>query len=64
MTHNFRENFPWARFMQLGIGQLHLSPEQFWRSSPREIVSALGSPPQPKLLRQSLDDLMKDYPDS
>jgi uncharacterized phage protein (TIGR02216 family) len=50
--------------MHLGIGQLHLSPEQFWRSSPREIVSALGSPPQPKLLRQSLDDLMKEYPDA
>jgi uncharacterized phage protein (TIGR02216 family) len=57
------KKFPWGRFMQLGLGQLHLSPEQFWRSSPREIAAAFGSPPQPKMLRQSLDDLMKSYPD-
>jgi uncharacterized phage protein (TIGR02216 family) len=57
------QKFPWARFMQLGLGQLHLSPDQFWRSSPREIVSAFGSPPKPKLLRQSLDTMMETYPD-
>jgi uncharacterized phage protein (TIGR02216 family) len=56
--------FPWARFMQLGLGTLHLSPDQFWRSSPREIAAAFGSPPNPKMLRQSLHDLMKEYPDA
>jgi uncharacterized phage protein (TIGR02216 family) len=54
--------------MQLGIGRLHLSPDQFWRSTLRELVIAagltshgafLGSP----LLRQNLEDMMRSFPD-
>jgi uncharacterized phage protein (TIGR02216 family) len=54
--------FPWARIMQLGLGTLGLSPEQFWRSSPREIAAAFGCPPQP-MLRQNLQSMMENYPD-
>jgi len=55
--------FPWARFMRTGMGQLGLSPTEFWRSTPREITAAVGpAPPQP-LLRQNLLSLMELFPD-
>jgi uncharacterized phage protein (TIGR02216 family) len=58
--------FPWPEFMQMGLGILKLSPTEFWRSTPREISAAFGSPPKPtqsKVLRQSLDTMMKRFPD-
>jgi len=55
--------FPWARLMQLGLGRLRLPPEQFWRSTPRELIAALGLTPSRPLLRQDLLELMKAYPD-
>lgn len=57
------ETFPWQRMMQVGLGNLRLSPDQFWRSSPREIAAAWGVPPHPKLLRQDLNEMMEKYPD-
>ena len=54
--------FPWGPIMKLGLGHLRLSPDQFWRSTLREITSAVGVPPRP-LLRQNLDDLMEHFPD-
>ena len=60
--HSEKPMFPWARMMQLGLGQLRLSPAEFWRSTPREIAGAFGVPPSP-LLRQNLNDLMEQYPD-
>lgn len=48
--------------MQLGIGQLRLTPTEFWRSTLRELVSALGSPSGP-LQRQNLNELMRQWPD-
>jgi uncharacterized phage protein (TIGR02216 family) len=55
--------FPWARMMHVGLGQLHLAPAEFWRSTPREISRAFGPvPPQP-LLRQNLLSLMDEFPD-
>jgi uncharacterized phage protein (TIGR02216 family) len=58
-----KPTFPWARMMQLGLGQLRLSPAEFWRSTPREIAGAFGVPPPSPLLRQNLEDLMEQYPD-
>lgn len=52
--------------MQKGLGILRLSPTEFWRSTPREIASAFGSPPKPidaKLLRQNLDAMLERWPD-
>jgi uncharacterized phage protein (TIGR02216 family) len=49
-----KPTFPWAQLMRVGLGQLHLAPAEFWRSTPREIARACGpAPPQP-LLRQNL----------
>jgi uncharacterized phage protein (TIGR02216 family) len=57
--------FPWKEAIGFGLGVLKLSPEQFWRMTPRELSLALqaargrGAP----LDRASLQDLMKRYPD-
>ncbi len=58
--------FPWSNILQLGIGRLRLSPEQFWRSTLRELVLAAGLVPSPQvpLLRQSLFEMMENYPDA
>ena len=57
-----REKFPWARFMELGIGVLRLSPQDFWNATPREIVAAFGGT-APQLHRASFEGLMRRYPD-
>jgi uncharacterized phage protein (TIGR02216 family) len=48
--------------MQLGLGVLRLAPKDFWNSTPREIAAAFGGP-APALARDSLEELMKRYPD-
>jgi uncharacterized phage protein (TIGR02216 family) len=58
--------FPWAELMHKGLGLLHLSPQEFWRSTPREIARAFGAPSQPmnvEVLRQKLDEMREQYPD-
>jgi uncharacterized phage protein (TIGR02216 family) len=58
-----KSKFPWGRLMRFGLGTLHLSPKEFWRSTPRELAGAFGpAPPQP-LLRQNLNSLMEQFPD-
>lgn len=67
MTRNERkmQPFPWKQAIGFGLGVLRLSPEQFWRMTPRELACAIeavtgrGVP----LDRQAFDDLMKSYPD-
>jgi uncharacterized phage protein (TIGR02216 family) len=54
--------FPWASLMYFGLGVLRLSPDQFWRSTLRELQAARGSLPSP-LLRQNLNSLMQHFPD-
>ena len=56
------ERFPWARLMQLGLGVLRLSPNEFWNATPREIAAAFPAP-NPPLPRESFENLMKRYPD-
>jgi len=34
--------FDWATLMRLGLGRLHLHPDQFWDLSPRELMLMLG----------------------
>jgi uncharacterized phage protein (TIGR02216 family) len=61
------EKFPWAELMHKGIGRLQLSPQEFWRSTPREIAAAFGSASQPanaEMLRQKLDEMGEQYPDT
>jgi uncharacterized phage protein (TIGR02216 family) len=58
--------FPWAEAMQFGFGVLHLSPEAFWKMTPRELAQAIiavrGRAPAP-IERGDFDALMKAFPD-
>ncbi len=57
--------FPWPRVIGFGLGVLRLSPDAFWRMTPRELAHAIeavagrGEP----LAREELTALMKRYPD-
>jgi uncharacterized phage protein (TIGR02216 family) len=57
------ETFPWARLMQIGIGALGLSPEQFWRTTLREITAASGLAHSHQMSRPALERLMQQWPD-
>jgi uncharacterized phage protein (TIGR02216 family) len=58
--------FPWDEAMAFGFGVLRLSPEAFWRMTPRELAHAVagvrgrGTAP---LARGELDELIKRFPD-
>jgi uncharacterized phage protein (TIGR02216 family) len=58
-----RANFPWARLMQIGIGALHLSPEQFWKTTLKEITAASSPAQNPEMKREALEGLMQQWPD-
>ena len=36
--------FPWAHAMGFGFGVLRLSPDAFWRMTPRELAAAMRRP--------------------
>ena len=61
-----QETFPWRQAMAFGFGQLHLSPQDFWAMTPRELAAAVegvvGVLPTP-LDRAALDALMVRFPD-
>ena len=48
--------------MQLGLGVLRLSPQDFWRASPREIAAAFAAEPA-AIDRTSLEHLIARFPD-
>ena len=58
--------FPWKQVISIGLGTLRLSPDQFWRMTPRELALAIeavtGRSGEP-FARHALADLMKRYPD-
>jgi len=58
--------FPWAEVMRFGLGVLRLPPDQFWKTTPREMARAIeavtgrtGAP----LARAEFSALMNRYPD-
>lgn len=54
----------WAGLMRAGLGQLQLTPDQFWRLSPVELRIMLGAEAlTPPLTRLRLDELAAAYPD-
>jgi uncharacterized phage protein (TIGR02216 family) len=61
-----RPAFPWERVIGLGLGPLRLSPDAFWRMTPREFSFALralaGAASEP-LDRPSFDALRARFPD-
>ena len=57
--------FPWKQAIGFGLGVLRLSPEQFWRMTPRELAYAIETVTgrSAPLDRAGLAQLMKSYPD-
>ena len=58
--------FPWEGAMRFGLGVLRLSPESFWRMSPRELAAAFAAfrpsvGPAPG--RAGLEAMMQRFPD-
>jgi len=58
--------FPWRQAMAIGFGVLRLSPEAFWRMTPRELAAALDAlvpSPSSALDRAGFDALRGRFPD-
>lgn len=57
--------FPWKQAIGFGLGVLKLSPEQFWRMTPRELAYAIEAVTgrTVPLNRDGLAALMRRYPD-
>jgi len=57
--------FPWAQAIGFGLGVLRLSPEQFWRMTPRELACAIEAVTgrRAPLDRAGFAALMKRFPD-
>jgi uncharacterized phage protein (TIGR02216 family) len=58
--------FPWKDAIGFGLGVLRLSPEAFWRMTPRELAAAIEAVKGRTVTspdRAGLDDLMRRYPD-
>ena len=52
--------------MAFGLGGLRLSPEAFWRMTPRELAAAMGGSAPAHAMsfeRGALARLMRDFPD-
>jgi uncharacterized phage protein (TIGR02216 family) len=58
--------FPWEQAIGFGLGVLRLSPEAFWRMTPRELAYAIeavvGVRPRP-MDRARFADMMTRFPD-
>ncbi|MDC7788694.1 phage tail assembly chaperone [Rhodoplanes sp. TEM] len=58
--------FPWDEAIGLGLGVLRLTPEAFWKTTPRELalaLRALGIGASAPISRAAFDDLMRRHPD-
>jgi uncharacterized phage protein (TIGR02216 family) len=57
--------FPWKQAIGFGLGVLRLSPDDFWRMTPRELAYAIEivTGRTAPLDRGALTELMKRYPD-
>nr|WP_078059363.1 rcc01693 family protein [Tropicimonas marinistellae] len=54
----------WAGLMRLGLCQLGLAPEVFWRLTPVELLVMLGmETTQAPITRARLEELARAYPD-
>ncbi len=59
--------FPWTEAMRFGLGVLKLSPEAFWRMTPRELaraIEAVDGPRPAAIERAAFQQLMTRYPDA
>ncbi len=54
----------WAGLLRLGLRELGLAPETFWKLTPIEFVVMLGlEAGRPALTRDRLNELANAYPD-
>jgi uncharacterized phage protein (TIGR02216 family) len=59
--------FPWARAMELGLGQLRLAPRDFWAMTLPELsaaAAALNTKSLETMTRGRLNSLAATFPDS
>ena len=59
--------FPWDAAIGFGLGVLKLSPDVFWRMTPRELalaIRAIRRPEAEPIAREALDALAARFPDS
>jgi uncharacterized phage protein (TIGR02216 family) len=58
--------FPWDEAIGFGLGVLRLSPDAFWKMTPRELALAIRAATGrsgTSLARETFDELMKRFPD-
>lgn len=57
--------FGWPDVMHVGLCVLRLSPDNFWRLSPREFMAMAGAyrPRRDAMDREGLEALLKLFPD-
>jgi uncharacterized phage protein (TIGR02216 family) len=58
--------FPWEQAIGFGLGVLRLSPDAFWRMTPRELayaIEAVSGPAQRPMDRDRFAQLMTRFPD-
>ena len=58
---------PWSDLMRVAMGQLQLSPAQFWASTPKEIKAmmegAFGTSVWQPMPKDVFDQLQQKFPD-
>jgi uncharacterized phage protein (TIGR02216 family) len=55
----------WSGLLKLGLGRLRLTPSEFWRLTPAELLLMLGiEGSSAPMTRARLDELVKAFPDS
>ncbi|MCF6273697.1 MAG: phage tail assembly chaperone [Rhodobacteraceae bacterium] len=57
------KRFDWPALMRLGLGQLRLTPAQFWALTPAELALMAGLDGARAMDRSGLAELMAKYPD-
>jgi len=64
------ESLPIRRYFSICVGMMHMSPSEFWQSSPKEIFIALegfsefnGGKNEEPMNSESLENMMELYPD-
>ena len=58
--------FPWEDVMAVGLGVLRISPQEFWRMTPREFgraIAPMTTAPVAPIGRAGLAALMRQFPD-
>jgi uncharacterized phage protein (TIGR02216 family) len=57
--------FPWGAALHFGLGLLRLAPQNFWMTTPRELMALSGARPHaPATDRGALEAMMARWPDT